>query len=64
MFSASDCGNCPTRAISTSANCSIERLLPNEERMCSVSVQAVVCDNVHGEQSNLTTVRLAGMQLL
>ena len=60
-FSATDCGDCPTIINSTSANCLLQRLKLSQEHTCTVSVNTVVCEDFHGEQSNPITVRLAGI---
>ena len=60
IISAPDCGNCQSTTNSTSATCIIQRLVPNEERICTVRVQAIVCDNIQGKESDLTTIKLAG----
>ena len=56
------CGDCSTTTSSPSATCIIDPLQPtdSEGHTCTVSVQAVVCDNILGEPSAMSTFRLKG----
>ena len=56
-ISASGCGVCPT-STSTSVTCSDVTLSPNSTRLCSLSVQPVVCDNIFGNTSNTASITL------
>ena len=59
MMTSTDCGNCPMIVNHTTAICAIQKLQPNEVRMCSFRVQAVLCDNIFG-QSGEASFRLKG----
>ena len=61
IFDATNCGVCPTATNTTTATCSTPVLQSNDARICTVSVRAVVCNDVEGEQSNLATIRLKGI---
>ena len=56
---ASECGDCPTIANSTTATCSIQQLQLNEVCSCSFRVQTVSCDGSFG-QSGDVNFRLKG----
>ena len=63
IMTSTGCGTCPTSASSNTATCSIHRLQPNEVRLCSFRVQAVLCNSTSGQLGN-ANFTLKGTKLI
>ena len=55
IINSEDCGDCPSTANTTTVDCFIEQLQPNDITKCIISVRAALCENNNISHGNLSS---------
>lgn len=55
IINSEDCGDCPSTANTTTVDCFIEQLQPNDITKCIISVRAALCENNNSSHGNLSS---------